>query len=53
MIFMDMKNVITSCFQVLKIEFDMFGFTVSLWQIFLFGTILYILVNMIFELLLD
>lgn len=50
---MELKNVVTSCFQMLKIEFDMFGFSVSLWQIFLFGTILYIVLNMIFELLLD
>lgn len=40
--------LITACFDMLNISINLFGFSVTLWQVFLFCALVYIVVYIFF-----
>lgn len=44
----NIKFIIDSCYLVLNIPINLFGYSISLWQFFLFGILVYVVVWIFF-----
>lgn len=44
----DIKLIIDFCYRVMNISINLYGYSISLWQIFVFGILCYIVVWIFF-----
>lgn len=45
----DMRNLMNFCIQILNIEMSLLGFDVTLWQVFLYGGVGFIILYFTFR----